>query len=48
MTARYIALAVHAPEKLPPRPVFLCAPQREMSDQEMKSRLLTWAEKEAT
>jgi len=43
LLARYAALAVHAPEKLPAMPP---APLRPMTDDEMKQRLLGWRRKD--
>ena len=48
MTAKYVALAVHTPEKLPPRPVFYRKEQKAMTDDELRSRLLSWAGKGET
>ncbi|MBE5787970.1 MAG: hypothetical protein E7324_10640 [Clostridiales bacterium] len=41
--SRYIALAVHAPDRLPPPPVDNLSP---MTDEEMKRRLLSWRRKD--
>ncbi len=46
MTAQYAALAAHAPEKLPARPAFFRAEQSDMTDDDIKSRLLAWAGKD--
>lgn len=43
LLSRYIALAVHAPDRLPPRPAGDLAP---MTDDEMKKRLLSWRRKD--
>lgn len=43
LLSRYVALAVHAPEKLPPPPADLLP---DMTDEEMKQRLLAWRGKE--
>ena len=40
---RLLALAVHAPDKLPPPPA---APLPDMTDDDMKRRLLAWRGKE--
>lgn len=47
LAGRYMALAVHAPDRLPAAP----APRfsgREMTDDEMKQRLVAWRGKEGT
>ncbi|MCI5565931.1 MAG: hypothetical protein MR400_09635 [Clostridiales bacterium] len=43
---RYMALAFHAPDRLPAAPP-VPLPCREMTDTEMKARLLNWAQKGA-
>lgn len=47
LLARFIALAVHAPDRLPPVPSF-AAPGEAMTDEEMKNRLMRIAGKEMT
>lgn len=42
---RSIALAIHAPERLPPPPPSLLPPG-DMTDDEIKQRLLAWRGKE--
>lgn len=44
LLARLIALSVHAPEKLPGPPPIRHG--REMTDEEMKQRLLSWRRKD--
>lgn len=44
LLSRYVALAIHAPEHLPGPPVH--GPVRDMTDEEMKQRLLAWRGKE--
>ena len=39
VAARYTALAVHQPDRLPDRPPFSAVPEASMSDAEMKRRL---------
>ena len=43
LLSRYTALAVHAPERLPPPPT---EDMPEMTDEEMKRRLLAWRRKD--
>ena len=45
MAARYIAFAVHAPDRMPPRPVFYPAKTPAMTEKDLKTRLLAWAGK---
>ena len=46
LLARYAALAVHAPDRLPPPPS--PDPHRPMTADEMKQRLLAWRGKDAS
>lgn len=44
LLARYVALAVHDPARLPDLPA---PPLSDMTDEEMKQRLLAWRRKES-